>query len=186
MRKKGCGKIPLAYAGRLDPMAHGKMLILAGESCKEREKYLGLDKEYIFEVLLGFESDSQDILGLVKSKGKQHTHVLKNMGIKDLEGRVDDILQKMVGKRKMKYPVFSSKAVEGKPLFLWALEKRLDEIDIPEKEVEIYSTERLEIRGITQEEIRKEVFGKIQLLKKVESESKKLGEDFRRVAVLES
>jgi tRNA U55 pseudouridine synthase TruB len=56
--------LPLTYAGRLDPMAGGKLLVLIGDECKRREKYDGLDKEYEFEVLLGFASDSGDVLGL--------------------------------------------------------------------------------------------------------------------------
>jgi tRNA pseudouridine55 synthase len=103
----------LAYAGRLDPMAEGKMLILAGEACKEREKYLGLDKNYIFEVLLGFSSDSGDILGLLKKDKKDFKISLKN-----LKKEVEKNLSQKKGKRKMQYPVYSSKPVDGKPLFL--------------------------------------------------------------------
>ena len=185
VKKKGCSKIPLAYAGRLDPMAHGKMLILAGEACKEREKYLGLDKEYIFEVLIGFSSDSQDILGIVKAD-KKNTRVLNSLDTPKIEKKLKKILKNFKGKRKMKYPVFSSKAVKGKPLFLWALEKRLGEIEIPEKEIEIYNIKKVGSKVISSSELKKEVFRKIKSLKKVKQESKKLGEDFRRVAVLES
>ena len=56
---------PLAYAGRLDPMASGKLLILIGDECKVQEKYHSLDKEYHVEVLLGVSSDSGDVLGLL-------------------------------------------------------------------------------------------------------------------------
>ena len=59
--------MPLTYAGRLDPMASGKLLVLIGEECKKREKYDGLDKEYIFEILLGFSTDTGDVLGLPKA-----------------------------------------------------------------------------------------------------------------------
>lgn len=181
VRKKGCSKIPLAYAGRLDPMAEGRMLILAGEACKEREKYLGLDKEYVFEVLLAFESDSADILGLIKNdKEYGEIDALK------LEKKLPQILKNMMGKRKMKYPAFSSKAVNGKPLFLWALEKRLDEIEIPSKEVEIYDIKSLGVRNISSQVLKKVVFRKILSLKTVDVESKRLGEDFRRVEVLNS
>ena len=34
----------LSYAGRLDPLAEGLMLVLIGEANKKREKYLNLDK----------------------------------------------------------------------------------------------------------------------------------------------
>ena len=43
--------VKMTYAGRLDPMASGLILILAGEETKNKEKYLTLDKEYSFEVL---------------------------------------------------------------------------------------------------------------------------------------
>ena len=38
--------VKLAYAGRLDPMAEGKLLVVVGEQCKRHHLYLGLDKEY--------------------------------------------------------------------------------------------------------------------------------------------
>lgn len=55
--------VSMAYAGRLDPMASGKLLILLGEECKNQTSYHGLDKEYEFSVLFGIESDSLDVLG---------------------------------------------------------------------------------------------------------------------------
>jgi tRNA pseudouridine(55) synthase len=188
IKKKACSKIPLAYAGRLDPMAEGKMLILAGEACKERQKYLSLDKEYIFEVLLGFGSDSSDILGLVNGD-RDYLDAFKNndpINLNIIKVQTKKLLKSLKGKREMFYPAFSSKAVLGKPLFLWALEKRLDEIEIPKKEVEIYSIKLIETKYINKEEIKKTVFEKIQSLKTVDMESKKIGEDFRREKVLKS
>ena len=41
----------LSYAGRLDPMAEGVMLVLVDEENKNREKYLSLDKTYEVEIL---------------------------------------------------------------------------------------------------------------------------------------
>ena len=55
----------MTYAGRLDPMASGVLLVLAGEETKNKDKYLGLDKEYDFEILFGFATDTYDILGKV-------------------------------------------------------------------------------------------------------------------------
>lgn len=58
----------MTYAGRLDPMAEGELLVLVGEECYEKEKYLGLDKEYEFDILFGFGTDTYDILGLTDLK----------------------------------------------------------------------------------------------------------------------
>ena len=57
--------MPMTYAGRLDPLASGKLLILMGEECKEKEKYLGYDKEYEIEVLFGIKTDTGDALGQI-------------------------------------------------------------------------------------------------------------------------
>ena len=56
----------MTYAGRLDPLAEGVLLILAGNAVHEKEKYLKLDKEYEGEILFGFTTDTYDILGLPK------------------------------------------------------------------------------------------------------------------------
>lgn len=192
--KKGCEKIPLAYAGRLDPMAEGKMLILAGEACKERERYLNLDKEYIFEILVGFESDTKDILGIVRRNENKnfYTNIWPNICIKrflwkkEFRKKVLNILQKKVGKKEMEYPHFSSKTVGGKPLFLWALEKKIHEIKIPTKNIEIFSMNLEKIYFVKKKKMKNNIFSKINSLRKVEMESKKLGEDFRRVEVLKS
>ena len=36
--------ISASYAGRLDPMASGKLLVLLGEECKKQKAYTNLDK----------------------------------------------------------------------------------------------------------------------------------------------
>jgi tRNA U55 pseudouridine synthase TruB len=56
----------MTYLGRLDPMAEGLLLVLAGNT-RDKEKYLSLDKTYEFEVLWGFESDTYDILGKIST-----------------------------------------------------------------------------------------------------------------------
>lgn len=44
----------MTYAGRLDPLASGVMLVLTGEECKNKDKYLKLDKEYRWMFCLVF------------------------------------------------------------------------------------------------------------------------------------
>ena len=46
LRHKTYKEVKMTYAGRLDPMASGLLLVLAGEEIKNKEKYLGLDTEY--------------------------------------------------------------------------------------------------------------------------------------------
>ena len=44
-------EVPMTYAGRLDPMAEGLLLVLSGKELQNKDKYLGLPKTYEFEVL---------------------------------------------------------------------------------------------------------------------------------------
>ena len=62
-------EVSMTYAGRLDPMAEGLIIILVGDAFKEenKKKYLGLDKTYELEILVGFDTDTHDLLGLVQN-----------------------------------------------------------------------------------------------------------------------
>lgn len=123
---------PIGYAGRLDPLAHGVLLLMVGEATKNRDAYLGLSKSYEFEILFGVQTDSYDYLGL-----------LNELELKQPASNVNLIVKSFVkaslGKRLQTYPPFSSKTVQGKPLFEWAKEGKIDTIEIPHREIEIYS-----------------------------------------------
>src|ERR1700744_4448739 len=64
-------EVPASYAGRLDPMATGLLLVLLGDECKKKESYTGLNKEYGVEVLLDLGSDTGDTLGMIEQNDVQ-------------------------------------------------------------------------------------------------------------------
>lgn len=115
--------VTLGYAGRLDPMAEGLLVVLVGDENKKRESYLGLDKEYEVEVLFGVGTDTYDVMGLIIQTG--HKEVRRS----DIE-RVMSVFE---GDIVQEYPPYSSKTVHGKPLYAWAREDRLNEIQIPQE-----------------------------------------------------
>jgi len=165
--------VPLAYAGRLDPMASGKLLVLIGEECKRQSLYHGLDKTYEFEVLFGVTSDSGDVLGLVSSTGNS---VLPAK-------RIRAAAKKFVGDVTFPYPKFSSKTVKGKPLHTWTLEGRIHEIEIPTYMAKVYKLALLETYTFTTEEIYRHASEKIETIAPVTDERKAIGNDFRRADV---
>ena len=131
--------VPLSYAGRPDPQAEGLMLVLVGEKKKEREKYLGLNKTYEVEILFGIKTDTGDLFGVpcVDSTGDTLNFSSKNS--KDFEDELTTVLKSFVGKQQFPYPIYSSKTVQGKPLFQWMNEGKINEIEIPKTHVEVYS-----------------------------------------------
>mgnify|MGYP001204150142 CR=1 FL=1 len=123
-----------SFAGRLDPMAHGEMIILKDLEVKKQNEYCGLDKEYEFEILFGFSTDTYDILGLVDN---YNLHFDKKI--------IDNFnITNYIGNQEQYYPPYSSIIVNKKPLWLWSRENKLEEIEIPKKKINIYSIESLE------------------------------------------
>lgn len=133
----------MSFAGRLDPLADGVLVVLSGEENKNREKFLGLDKEYTFEILFNIETDTYDILGMPR-------FIEGEINEEDVEKE----LLKLERKFKQHFPPFSSKHVEGKSMIEWAYTKRLDEIDMPEKEVEVYDISLIDFYTRTSDELK--------------------------------
>ena len=144
--------IPMTYAGRLDPMAEGVLVILVGEECKEKDKYLGLDKEYEFEILVGFSTDTFDILGEVV----QSTNTINTDYIKFIK----DALKSFTGKQIQSYPAFSSKTVDGVQLLTLARGNVLPEV-LPSHEIQIHSIEILEERLVLKNDLQKDILNRI-------------------------
>ncbi|MDP1625237.1 MAG: hypothetical protein Q8L64_05755 [bacterium] len=133
-------KAKMTYAGRLDPMAEGVLVVLAGEKNKERDAYTSLDKEYEFEFFLGYETDTFDVLGIAKKVERDPSATVTDT---DIQGS----LGKYKGTIMQKYPPYSSKVINGEPMFALARSGRLVDKDIPTHEVK---TEAVELVGSRQ------------------------------------
>ena len=167
---------PMAYAGRLDPMASGKLLVLIGEECKQQESYHGLDKTYLFSVLFGVSSDSGDVLGLLTEAGNKNISMIT----------IEKAIHPLIGPIELTYPIFSSRTVLGKPLHTWTLEGRLSEINIPTKKSTIYELTLTNLEQKTRDLIVAEASHKIESIPRVTDPKKALGNDFRRPDIRKS
>lgn len=146
--------VKFTYVGRLDPMAEGVLLVLYGEKIDDsiKKEYLSLDKEYIFDCLFGFETDTFDVLGEIKS--------FSDKIILDENFLVEKI-KKFEGSCIQSYPMYSSKTVKGIPLFIWA--KRGEKVDIPKRKIKIYSIERINDYKISKKELLEEVLKAVSI-----------------------
>jgi len=124
------GDHKLGYAGRLDPLAEGVLLILVGDETKKREHYELLPKTYAFEIIAGVETDTYDPMGIIGS--------LKEVRKEVVCDSIQHELARYIGKTNQPYPPFSSVRMRGKSLFYYAREGKLAEITIPEKEITIF------------------------------------------------
>jgi tRNA pseudouridine(55) synthase len=169
--------VPMTYAGRLDPMASGALLLLIGDECKQQAHYHGLDKAYTFSVLFGTTSDTGDVLGVLKPAAEP-THPTK--------ATLDTITKTLHGPITLPYPHYSAKTVAGKPLHTWALEGRLNEISLPHKQSTIYRLTCTAVEVLPAEEVYARARTMIDRLPTVTDPRKALGNDFRRPLVRES
>ncbi|MFA6095329.1 MAG: hypothetical protein WC767_00585 [Candidatus Paceibacterota bacterium] len=133
----------MTYAGRLDPMAEGVLIVLAGDKNKEREAYTGLPKEYEFEFVLGVETDTFDVLGKLTGAKEGGTPP---------EADIAAALKKYEGRISQAYPPYSSKVVGGVPLFDLARRGKLAGIVLPRHEVEARSIEFVSSRKTSRDE----------------------------------
>lgn len=153
----------MTYAGRLDPMAEGVLLVLTGEDVHKKDEMLTLAKEYKFEVIWGISSDTYDILGEVKFSKSGPTD----------EQIIEDV-PRFKGTVEIPYPPYSSKPVGGKPLWSFAREGRLSEIEFPKRSMNIIELQFLGSKNIAGE----------LLLKEVEKRITKITGDFRQQEIL--
>src|SRR5882672_2639192 len=132
----------IGYAGRLDPLAHGVLLLMIGDTTKERAQYLALPKTYEFTLIFGLKTDTYDLLGYLAA-------VKINPVPKNVSLFVNTFVNSHVKKQLQEYPPYSSKTVAGKPLFWYAKNNKLSEIEIPSHEIEIFDFTFLSFGTIT-------------------------------------
>ena len=61
--------VKMTYAGRLDPMASGVLVVLAGDMVHRKEEFLGMEKMYEAVIVVGLGTDTFDGLGVVGEVG---------------------------------------------------------------------------------------------------------------------
>jgi len=167
----GHESIKMSYAGRLDPLAHGLLVILSEDACKEQCRYLASTKEYVFHVLFGLQTDTYDLLGvptkssrfsLLQTKSEYSEKSIESdcdhssfpLSLSDFMQLVKTHANQLLGRRKQFYPPYSSARVKGRPLFYWAREGKLSEIDIPSNEIEIFSSDVINVYSISLSELK--------------------------------
>lgn len=136
----------IGHAGTLDPLASGVLICLIGKDATKRQsEFMDCDKEYIFDVLFGFETDTYDILGLVKG--------FKDYDCEGVKDQLLDLVPLLKGDLDQPVPAFSAVKVNGRELYRWYLDGKISEVQIPIKQVHIDSIEIKNIEIISKENL---------------------------------
>ena len=121
----------VGHTGTLDPLATGVLVVPIGRALKISELLTSDKKEYIAEVILGYETDMLDITGTEIKRNKPNI----------TEEELKKVLNTYVGKYFQQVPMYSAVKVGGRKLYEYARKNK--QITPPSKEVEIYSLELL-------------------------------------------
>lgn len=163
--------IPASYAGRLDPMAEGKLLVLLGDECKKQNEYTKHDKEYEIEVVLDLSTDTGDALGLPK---------YAEIDPQSSKSSLQKVLANVSGTHQVPFPAFSSRTVDGKPLFMYALQGTLNTIQIPEHDETVYKIKILSLTEVPAPKLLERILDVLKIVPRSDEPSKTLGADFRQ------
>lgn len=133
----------VCYCGRLDPMARGLVLLLAGDECKKMPEYLGHSKEYEFEIIFGISTDTDDPMGIIENiiniDPKGHIINYKETDINIYFDKIKEYIK--IGKFTQEFHNYSSKRINGIPMW------KIPESNIkPTHEVEIFNIEYKSIK----------------------------------------
>lgn len=149
-------------------MAAGIMPVLVGGENDNRGRYLSADKRYRGKILFGIRTDTFDMLGIpslhcrspnaqTKANTSKRHCVGNSSSLPVTKSALQEAASKFVGKQAMKYPPYSSKtvALDGQKVPLWQVSRanRLDDVQIPSKEIAIYSLRVTALETLTSQYI---------------------------------
>lgn len=128
---KELGTTKVGHTGTLDPLATGVLVLPIGRALKISELLTAEKKEYIADVILGYETDTLDVTGTIINKNNPTVTVDK----------LKEVLGSFKGKSMQEVPMYSAVKVKGKKLYEYA--RNGIKVIPPSKEIEVYSIELL-------------------------------------------
>ncbi len=127
----------VGHTGTLDPIAKGVLIVCLGKYTKLVNLLTNTSKTYIATMKLGIETDTLDITG----------NIIKTEEFNISEEKIRMAFQNFPKKYNQEVPSFSAIKVKGKKLYEYA--RKNIKVELPKKEVEIFSLKILEIKKDT-------------------------------------
>lgn len=125
-------RVKVGHAGTLDPFATGLLIVLLGKGTKKAQEFLKKDKRYIATICLGKTSSTGDIEGVISNSLDPQKESL----ITPNTERVQKIVGSFQGKIRQKVPAYSAVKIKGQRAY--ELARKGIEVEMPEREVEVY------------------------------------------------
>lgn len=128
-----CRQKKIGHTGTLDPQATGVLPVCLGSGTKLCDMLTDKDKEYVAELLLGIETDTQDTTG----------QVLRESPVEVSEEEVRQAIMSFRGVYHQIPPMYSALKVDGKKLY--ELARAGKEVERKAREVYLHEIEILDL-----------------------------------------
>lgn len=164
-------RIKVGHTGTLDPFATGLMIIVTGKECRDAGMYTKMDKVYEATFVLGQTSTTGDPEGEIRkfeslkarklesAAGEAQPPLEQSAARADSSARseavpegaepklpstteVQAVLRRFTGGIKQRPPIFSAIKINGQRAYKLARDGK--EVEIPERQVTVYSLELLD------------------------------------------
>lgn len=125
-------KVKVGHTGTLDPFATGLMILCIGKETKNAMQYTKLDKVYEATVRLGQTSSTGDPEGEIEDVSSDAP----------TESDISKVLTKFTGEITQTPPIYSAIKIKGRRAY--DLARSGQEVEIPERQVNVYSLEMID------------------------------------------
>lgn len=141
------------HTGTLDPMAEGVVIVLTGKDRFNKEKLASGKKSYTFEILWGFKTDADDLLGIISKVSDQE--IIEE----DINDALQNEINRSIGVQNQIIPSFSARRINGESFFDQA-KRNLNTPQITEV-VEIFQAKIINFDRISIDQLEKNILDKI-------------------------
>ena len=128
-------KVKVGHTGTLDPFATGLMILVTGTECKNAGTYTKMDKVYEATICLGKTSSTGDPEGEI-------TEFESGDARKVQSSDIEKMLKQFTGVITQTPPIYSAIKINGQRAY--DLARKGMDVDIPSRQVTIYSLELLD------------------------------------------
>lgn len=132
----------VGHTGTLDPLATGVLPLLIGKGTLLSKYLINHDKTYIAKVKLGIKTDTADLEGKVIEKIDVDESIFN-------QNKIENVLKSFIGTQNQIPPMYSAIKIKGKKLYEYA--RSGQNVDIPERKIEIYKMELINFDKNTKE-----------------------------------
>lgn len=127
----------VGHTGTLDPIASGVLVLGVNDGCKIIDLLTSNNKTYEAEVIMGIETDTLDVTG----------NILNSVEVNVTKEKIEEVINNFPNKYMQEVPKYSAIHVNGKRLYEYA--RNNIDVELPKREVEIYSLKLLSVDGNT-------------------------------------